>query len=170
MTRRTALPLAALPLAALLALAAPALAQVQGKESLGVYSGWAAFKDERAARCYAIAKPRGSNEEGAFASVATWPKRGIRSQFHIRLARPAADGSTPVLRVGARRFELVASGRNVWAKDAAMDAAIVAALRSADALRVTAFAANGRRFTSRYDLAGVATAMDAALVGCADLR
>jgi len=158
----------ALSMLALIAL--PASAQGSAKESLGVYSDWAAFKDASAARCYAIAKPRGKNEEAAFASVATWPKRGIRSQLHVRLARPAAERSTPVLRIGARRFELVTSGRDAWAKDRAMDAAIVAALRSGEVLRVSARAANGRRFTSRYDLAGAATAMDAALVGCAKPR
>ncbi|MEE4338021.1 hypothetical protein [Erythrobacter sp.] len=162
----------ALPVAfAALALgAAPASAQPDGRESLGVYSSWAAFRDDASARCYAIAKPRGGNEEAAFASVATWPKRGIRSQLHIRLARPAAEGSNPVLRIGSRRFELVASGRDAWAKDGAMDAAVVAALRSATDLRVTARTPGGRRFTSRYDLTGVATAMDAAAVGCANLR
>ncbi|MEQ8411410.1 MAG: hypothetical protein RIC51_09900 [Erythrobacter sp.] len=157
-----------LTIGALALVALPASAQSRNRESLGVYSGWAAFRDEGAARCYAIAKPRGRNERAAFASVATWPKRGIRGQLHIRLARPAADGSAPVLRVGGRRFELVASGRDAWAQDGAMDAAILSALRSADTLRVTARAANGGRFTSRYDLAGVATAMDAALVACAN--
>jgi hypothetical protein len=164
------MPRLAPALSVLALVALPAAAQGSGKESLGVYSGWAAFEDESASRCYAIAKPRGDNEEAAFASVATWPKRGIRSQIHIRLARPAAQGSTPVLRIGARRFELVASGRNAWAKDGAMDAAIVAALRSAETLRVSARAANGRRFTSRYDLEGAATAMDAALLACANMR
>ncbi|QIQ85811.1 hypothetical protein [Erythrobacter sp.] len=163
----TRLGLALLPLAAL---ALPAAAQQDGKESLGVYSNWAAFRDESAARCYAIARPRGSNRAAAFASIATWPKRGIRGQLHIRLARPAAKGSAPSLRVGSRRFDLVARGRDAWAKDAAADAAIIAALRSATILRVTARAAGGGRFTSRYDLDGVATAMDAATVGCANLR
>jgi hypothetical protein len=170
---------ALLPLAVLsLALAAsPALAG-DGRESLGVYSNWAAFRDAEGGagdqaggvRCYAIAKPRGRNEAAAFASVATWPARGIRGQVHIRLARAAARDSTPVLSVGGRRFELVANGRDAWATDGAMDAAIIAALRSAASLRISARGANGRRFASRYDLEGVATAIDAALVACADRR
>ncbi|MFW5634471.1 MAG: hypothetical protein ACOCYR_06230 [Erythrobacter sp.] len=164
------MPRPALCLAALAFLALPAAAQSGGRESLGVYANWAAFRDAGPPRCYAIARPRGTNREAAFASIATWPERRVRSQLHMRLARPAAEGSTPVLRIGSRRFELVASGRDAWAKDAAMDAAIVAALRSATSLSVTARGAAGGRFTSRYDLDGVATAMDAAVVGCADLR
>jgi len=154
-------------------LTAPALnAQTGAKESLGVYSGWAAFRDEAKARCYAIARPRGddgADGRGAFASVASWPALGIRGQIHIRLARKAAPGSSPILRIGSRRFELAASGRDAWARDAAMDAAIIAAMRSAETFRVSARAAGGGLFTSRYDLDGIATAIDAAVVGCASM-
>lgn len=48
-----------------------------------------------------------------------------------------------------------------------MDAAVVAALRSATRMSITARDESGRRFTDRYDLAGAATAIDAAVVGCA---
>jgi hypothetical protein len=51
-----------------------------------------------------------------------------------------------------------------------MDAAIVAAMRSASQMVVSARDARGNRFTDRYSLAGFATAMDAATVGCARLR
>ena len=71
------------------------------------------------------------------------------------------------LTIGSERFTLAASGRNAWAQDARMDASIVAALRSAIRMSVSARDEQGRRFTDRYDLAGVATAIDAAVVGCA---
>jgi hypothetical protein len=51
-----------------------------------------------------------------------------------------------------------------------MDAAIVAAMRSADSMSVTATDRSGHRFTDRYSLRGAATAMDAATVGCARVR
>ena len=46
------------------------------KDSLGVYSGWAAFRDAEVPRCYAIASPeprRNYRANGAYASVGTWP-------------------------------------------------------------------------------------------------
>lgn len=151
----------ALPLA-LMALALPASA----KDSLGVYSDWAAFRDAEQPRCYAIAKPRSG--EGSFASVATWPKRSLRNQVHLRLSRVVGDkGAT--LRIGEQRFVLPTLGRDAWAADSRMDAAIVAALRSATRMTVTGRDTNGRRFTDRYNLAGAATAIDAAVVGCANL-
>ena len=51
-----------------------------------------------------------------------------------------------------------------------MDAAIIAAMRSADSMSVRAIDRSGRRFTDRYSLEGAATAMDAATVGCARIR
>ena len=153
----------ALPLLLALAVAAP----VAAKDSLGVYSNWAAFRDDSPARCYAIAKPQRSADTGPFASIASWPEQNIRTQLHIRLSRAAREESDVTLSIGSERFDLAANGRNAWAQDARMDAAIVAAVRSAPRMSVSAQDSQGRRFTDRYDLSGVATAIDAAVVGCA---
>jgi hypothetical protein len=87
--------------------------------------------------------------------------------MHFRLSRPAREGSQVRLRVGNQRFALAAKGHNAWAQDTAMDAAIVAALRSATRMSVSTLDPVARRFTDRYDLAGAATAIDASIVGCA---
>ena len=149
------------PLVLLLALIATPLA---ARDSLGVYSGWAAFRDAEVPRCYAIAQSSGAG--AAYASVGTWPARGVRGQLYLRLSREVRSGGNARLSVGNRQFDLTASGHNAWAKDKAMDAAIVAAMRSASRLSVSATAAGGARFTDRYALEGAATEMDAALVGC----
>ncbi|KUO54976.1 MAG: hypothetical protein APF82_09795 [Sphingomonadales bacterium BRH_c42] len=159
----------ALVLLALFALAAPLAA----KDSLGVFSGWAAFRDPAQPRCYAIAKPepdRRPRELAAYATVASWPTKQIRNQLHIRLSRKLAKGASISLRVGQRSFTLVGGGADAWASDAAMDAAIVAAMRSAARMSVRASDANGRRFSDSYLLAGAATAIDAATLACARKR
>ena len=151
-------PALLLPLA-VLALALPAAA----KDSLGVYSSWAAFRDAKQPRCYAIAKPRSGGS--SFASVATWPKRKVRNQVHFRLPRSVGSRGAN-LRVGDRRFALATRGRNAWAQNRQMDAAIVAAMRSASSMQVSARDTDGRSFSTRYSLSGAATAIDAAVVGC----
>lgn len=149
---------------ALLALAAAPLA---ARESLGVFDSWAAFKDPRPLRCYAIAKAQGSPPAPAYAMISHWPDRKVRGAVHIVLSREPTAGAPVRLAVGERRFDLVARGRNAWPADPRQDAAIVAALRSASRMSVSARAARGDGFTDRYALAGVATALDAATVGCA---
>jgi Invasion associated locus B (IalB) protein len=151
-----------------LALAALALAApLAARDSLGVYDGWAAFKDTKPLRCYAIAKAQGTPLAPAYATISNWPERKVRGALHLVLSRAVADKSSVRLVVGNERFTLIAKGRNAWAKDPRDDAAIIAALRSAARMSVSASGAKGGTFTDRYSLGGVATAMDAATVACA---
>lgn len=158
-----------------LALAASPLA---AKDSLGVFGQWGAFRDPQVPRCYAIAaaeiearaSARNARQHAPFASIGTWPKRGVRGQVHLRLSRNLAESPRIALAVGGQRFELTGGGGDAWARDRTMDAAIVAAMRSAGSMSVSATDRAGRRFTDRYDLEGAATAMDAATVGCARIR
>lgn len=143
------------------------------KESLGIFGQWGAFRDRTVPRCYAIAMALPDKAERTFlpfASVGTWPKRAIRGQFHARLSRKVALNSPITLRIGGASFTLVGGGGDAWARDKAMDAEIVAAMRSAGQMHIGARDEKGRRFSNTYELGGAATAMDAATVGCAKLR
>lgn len=143
----------------------------QARDSLGVFGGWGAFHDPATPRCYAIAEPArtSSGKAGwrAFASVGTWPKSNVRGQLHIRLSRARAAQAKAYLSIGERRFALSAGAADAWAQDARMDAAIIAAMRSASTMSIESTAANGRAFSDLYALKGAATAMDAAALGCA---
>ena len=151
---------------ALALLASPAMA---ARTSLGTFDGWGAFKDDNPARCYAIAQPvRGNGGKWRpFASVATWPQARVRGQVHIRLGREKLASAPVTLIIGDRRFNMVAGGADVWAPDPRIDAAIVAAMRSAPSMRIATRAATGTGFAETYALKGAATAMDAAALGCA---
>jgi hypothetical protein len=159
---------------ALLLVSAPLAA----RDSLGVFGDWGAFRDPQVPRCYAIAaaenarsgQPPQQGSGQAYASVGTWPRRQVRGQVHVRLSRAVAPAATISLSVGGQRFELTGGGGDAWAQDRRMDAAIVAAMRSAGSMSVRARDRSGRRFTDRYNLEGAATAMDAATVGCARIR
>ena len=148
-------------------LATPALA----RDSLGMFETWGAFRDPQAPRCYAIAmaetRPGAKADYQAYADVAHWPKRGLRNQVHFRLSKRVLPNAPIRLRVDSQTFVLVGGGGDAWAADRRMDAAIVAAMRSANAMRVTATAATGRGFSDRYPLSGAASAIDAAALGCA---
>lgn len=136
-----------------------------------MFGDWGAFRDPSLPRCYAIAAPQAAAAGRApFASIGTWPDRGVRGQVHVRLSRSTAAGAVISLTIGSQRFEVTGAGADAWARDRRMDAAIVAAMRSASTMSVSARDAVGKRFTDRYSLAGAATAMDAATVGCARSR
>ena len=148
--------------AVLLLAAAPAAA----RDSLGVFESWGAFRDARPPRCYAIAEPVRAVAKSApwrpFASIAVWPALRQRNQLHIRLRHARPPGSSVVLSIGGKRFPLISGGADAWSPDARADAAIVAAMRSADSMTVWT-----RGFSDTYRLRGAATAIDAATLGCA---
>jgi len=154
-------------------LASPAVA----RDSLGIYESWGAFRDPASAtgepRCYAIAKAQSSRlarDYEPYATVAIWPRQAIRNQVHWRLSRKLAPGSRIVLSIGSQRFDLTGGGGDAWTVDRRMDAAVVAAMRSAPSMTVSARGAASGGFSNTWPLAGAATAMDAAALGCAQLR
>jgi len=161
--------LSATTCAAALLLAGP----VWGRDTLGVFNSWGAFRDAAPLRCYAIAQPDHIEGIGAgwhaFAAVATWPALGKRNQLHLRLSRRYGGRTAPTLLVGDQRFPLLAGGADAWAPDSRTDAAIVATMRTARAMMVVADGADGP-IRDAYVLKGAATAIDAAQLGCAKLR
>jgi len=162
-------PTASLLALALLAFAAPLAA----RDSLGVFDDWGAFADPAVPRCYAIAQAAADKHAAtyqAYADVGTWPRQGERGQVHFRLSQALAAGGHPSLALGGVRYPLTGGGADAWAPDKRADAAIVAAMRSTEAMSVSAIDKSGRRFTDHYSLKGAATAMDAATVGCARVR
>jgi len=143
------------------------------KDSLGVFGQWGAFRDPQGPRCYAIVASQPSRARGdftPFASVGTWPGRQLRGQLHLRPSHRLPAEATATLRVGNASFSLTGGESDLWAADARANAAILAAMRAAGSMTLSARDAQGRRFSDRYSLEGAATALDAASVGCARQR
>lgn len=144
-------------------------AAVAGRQALGVYDRWAAFRDASPLRCFAIATPanrRRTAPAGPFASIAIWPTAGARGQLHVRLSRPRNPGARVTLSIGERRFELIAGDADAWAPDAETDRAIVAAMRGGRGMSIETAGTGGAPIVDLYTLNGAATAIDAAAVGC----
>jgi hypothetical protein len=158
--RRLLLPLLAL-------IASPAAA----RDSLGVWNDWGAFRDIGVPRCYAIAMPvemvgrRGDFQP--YLTIGTWPQRGVRGELHVRLARKLGINGPVRISVGGQSFALAPGQADAWAPDQRTNAAVTAAMRSASELTVSARGTNGKVFRDTYRLAGAASAMDAASLGCA---
>jgi len=158
-------------LAAMLALLMPAIAHA--RENLGMYGIWGVFRDPDLPRCYAIAKAIPSTlhrDYEPYAAIGTWPKRKLRNQVHFRMSRKLASDPRLVLRISGERFNLTGGGGDAWPVDARMNAAIIARMRSATSMTVSARGANGKGFSNTWKLDGVASAMDAAAIGCAKAR
>lgn len=143
---------------------------VEGRTTLGVYQSWAAFRDAGAPRCFAIAAPIGAGAASRwhpFASVLSRFGRDRRGALFIRMSAAIRPGAPVTLAIGDRRFTLSARDSAAWSPDAATDHAIIAAMRGARSMSASSVAISGRPFADTYALAGAATAIDAAALGCA---
>ncbi len=154
-----------LALAVLLLAALPAAA----KDSLGIFSGWGAFRDGSPKRCYAIAEPeetRGSDQRRPFVSIGFWPAKSATGQIHVRLSRDRSSKSRVTMSIGGRSYRLAADTANGWSQGPSMDRAIITAIRNSKSLSVESVGRDGRAIVDVYSLKGAATAIDAAAVGC----
>ncbi|PKQ00167.1 MAG: hypothetical protein CVT74_05120 [Alphaproteobacteria bacterium HGW-Alphaproteobacteria-13] len=154
--------------------ALPGAAMASPRDALGIFDGWGAFRESAqgasAPRCFAIAAPAatiGRPTAKPYASIGYWPKSRIRGQFYVRLSKARSAQRELRLTVGSRRFILTGNGVHGWASDARMDAAIVAAMRSAPSMSVESSTPTGGAIADTYRLRGAATAIDAAALGCA---
>lgn len=169
-SERFALPRLAAALLALSMVAPGMPGPALARDSLGMYGDWGAFRDPGVPRCYAIAMARPSTlrrDYQPYATIGTWPARGVRNQVHFRLSRKMAADSRIRLNIAGKRYELTGGGGDAWASDAQANAAIITDMRAHDTMTVSATGADGRRFSNTWALNGAASAIDAALLGCA---
>lgn len=152
--------------ALLLAWAGPA----EAADRLVLVKGhWAAFTQGRAGGCHAVARPELRAPKGKLQPYFTvrFDRSGTkRGEIALQLRRRTRPGSSIILTVGAQSFQLFARESLAWSSGPRQEAAIIAAMRSATAMRVSARDLAGRRFTDRYLLAGAPTAIDAAAAEC----
>ena len=152
---------------------AASFAPAAGRDSLGIYGKWGAFRDPAVPRCYAIAKAEPTARQRTyqpFAAIGSWPRRGARGQVYLRLSRALGPAPRAVLVIAGQQLALTGAGADAWSPDQRTDAAILAAMRSAAGMTVRARDERGRVFFDTYDLTGAPTALDAATLGCARLR
>lgn len=162
-----------LMLGLMLGLTLAAAAPLAAKDRLGVYQGWAAFRDPSTPRCYAISAPEetvGTPTRNGYLSVGFWPSRNVGHQVYVRLSRDRSANSGVTLSAGGRRFRLKANTSAAWAADRRMDLAIIAAVRSATSLSVESIGRDGQSIVDAYALRGAPSAIDSAALGCADLK
>jgi hypothetical protein len=135
---------------------------------IGVSGAWAAI--DRRSSCEALTRspyPATRTRGPATAGLRFTPDRRQWGQFHVALSRTPRAGATVMLEIGRQPFLLVARGQDAWSRGAAQDQAIIAALRSGGAMKVSARSDAGGRFTDRFEVRGAATAIDMAAARCA---
>lgn len=144
------------------------LALAAAGQVIGVSGWWAAI--DRRSSCEAVTRspyPATRSRGVATAGFRFTPDRRQWGQFHVTLSREPRAGASVMLEIGRQPFLLVARGKDAWSRGTAQDQAIIEAVRSAAAMKVSARSSSGGRFTDRFEPRGAATAIDRAAARCA---
>jgi invasion protein IalB len=147
-----------------IALAAPAHAQ-NGPKALGSFEAWTAIElpEKTSKVCYMAARPIKSQPEGAkrgdiLLTIMHRPAAKQRDEVSFQSGYPFKPGAPVVIDVEKKKFDLFtkpeADAEGAWARDAAMDKALVEAMKNGNSLTIKGTSGRGTETTDTFSLAG----------------
>jgi hypothetical protein len=141
-----------------------------GPRAATLFAGGAWVAIDRGGTCEALSRSLRIAAKGKVQATGGFtftPDHRRWGEFHARLSRMPRAGSSVMLSIGDQPFLLIARGDWAWSRGPLQEQAIIAAARSAGAMRIEARDGAGRRFVDPYNLDGAPTAIDAAAARCA---
>lgn len=141
----------------------------QRPQAVAAAGRWAALKGPDHCEAASLALLPANRTRAQGRASLSFDKVRRQGQFAVMLSRPARPGSSVMLTIGDTPFLLTARGATAWSRGPAQEAAIIAAVRGAEGMRIEARSAGGGRFIDRYLLDGAPTAIDAAAACAAGL-
>lgn len=157
----------AITAAASLTAAAPAAAQ--GPKSLGTFDSWIAVEmPEKSSKiCYMISRPTKSAPEGAkrgdvLLTITHRPAAKQRDEVSFQAGYPYKAGAPVMAEIEKKKFEMFTrpetEPEGAWSRDAAMDKALVEAMRAGKTVIVKGTSARGTDTADTFSLAGFSKA------------
>ncbi len=155
-------------------LAAPAQAASKGREFLGGFRDWDAFKEIRAngeKTCYMISVPKDSAPKDVrrgeiYVIITHWPQAQIKSQVNVVVGYPFKDGSTASATIDGRTYKMFTEGERAWAYDDKQDHQMTDAMKQGTKLVVKGTSSRGTHTTDSYSLSGFTAAHNAITQAC----
>lgn len=143
-------------------------------QPISTFGQWTAFVDKSSGKkiCYIGSKP--TKSEGKYTSrgdvyllVTHRPAERVVGEVSFETGYTFRSGHEPVITIGSRTFSLFTKGSNAWAKDAAMDRSLVAAMKVGATLVVKGTSSRGTVTTDTFSLSGFTAAYSAITEACA---
>jgi invasion protein IalB len=150
-----------------LSVAAPVLAQTP--KSLGTFDSWIAVElPEKSSKvCYMVARPAKSQPDGAkrgdiLLTITHRPAAKQRDEVSFQAGYPYKAGAPVTMEVEKKKFELFTKPETdpdgAWSRDAAMDKALVDAMRNGKTVVIKGTSSRGTETADSFSLAGFAKA------------
>jgi invasion protein IalB len=147
-----------------LSLAAPAHAQ-NGPKALGTFDAWTAIElaEKSGKVCYMVARPTKSQPEGAkrgdiLLTIMHRPAAKQRDEVSFQSGYPFKPDAPVMIETEKKTFELFTKpetdAEGAWSRDAAMDKALIEAMKAGNSLTVKGTSARGTDTVDTFSLTG----------------
>lgn len=141
---------------------------------IGTFGDWGAYVAAgKTKTCYVLAQPKerapaALKRDPAYIFISTRPTENVHNEVSIVEGFDVkAEGSPEAsAEIGKTSFEMVAKGSDLWLKNGAQQAQMIAAMKKNGRLVVKAASLKGNLTTDSYSLAGLNQALDRALKNC----
>jgi invasion protein IalB len=142
---------------------------------LGQFGDWGAYAANSGGRsiCYALAKPSSQAtqppnrpRDPAYIFVSSRPSENVRNEISIVIGYPFKPGSEANVDIGSAKYAMYTQADGAWIKNAAEEARMVDAMRRGADLVVSGESGKGTKSTDRYNLRGLAQALDRVAAEC----
>lgn len=164
--------------AAMVLWAGNALAQ-ESTNRVDANTDWSVFEEADPKQCWAVSSPKETvnTRDGRVVAVrrgdillfvSYLPSQGVTGQVSFTGGYPFREGSPVTLDISGKTFELFSSGEMAWARDAAADAEIVAALKQGTDAVLTGLSSRGTTTKDTFSLFGFTASVDEAAARCAN--
>ena len=142
---------------------------------LGQFGDWGAYAANSGGKqvCYALAKPSSQAtqppnrpRDPAYIFVSTRPAENVKNEVSVIIGYPFKTESDATAEIGATKFAMYTQNDGAWIKNAAEEARMVDTMRRGSDLVVTGESGKGTKSTDRYNLRGLAQALDRVAQEC----
>jgi hypothetical protein len=142
---------------------------------LGQFGDWGAYTASSGGKqiCYTYAKPStqatqppNRPRDPAYIFVSTRPSENVRNEISIVIGYPFKPGQDASVDIGSSKYALLTQNDGAWVKNPAEEARMVETMRRGADLVVSGESGKGTKSTDRYNLRGLAQALDRVAQEC----
>jgi hypothetical protein len=146
----------------------PKATDIAKPQHIQTFGSWGVFTTAgKGKTCYILAQPKerlpsNVKRDPGYVFISTRPNENVRNEISFTVGYEVKTDAKPEpkLEIGPETFSLLASGSNLWLKNAAENGSVLDKLRRGGKAVVRATSQRGTQTSDSYPLAGLAQALD----------
>ncbi len=138
----------------------------QSPTKINQFNAWGAYSYKNGGNkvCYVLSiptkkEPADRDHGDIFFLVSQKPGQNVSYEPQVEVGYPFKEGSNVIVDIDGKSFSMFTKGRNAWVENAAMEPALVKAMRAGRSMNVSAKSRRGTGTSYTYSLSGITAAL-----------